>query len=36
VGIFKQLRDAKDMVNAAPGMVAQAQQMAAAQLYRAS
>jgi hypothetical protein len=29
VGIFKQLRDAKDMVNAAPGMVAQAQQMAA-------
>jgi len=29
VGIFKQLRDAKDMVNAAPGMVSQAQQMAA-------
>ena len=29
MGIFKQLRDAKDMVNAAPGMVAQAQQMAA-------
>jgi hypothetical protein len=29
VGIFKQLKDAKDMVNAAPGMVAQAQQMAA-------
>ena len=28
MGIFKQLRDAKDMVNAAPGMVAQAQQMA--------
>jgi len=29
VGLFKQLKDAKDMVNAAPGMVAQAQQMAA-------
>jgi hypothetical protein len=29
VGMFKQLRDAKDMINAAPGMVAQAQQMAA-------
>jgi hypothetical protein len=29
VGIFKQLRDAKDMINAAPGMVSQAQQMAA-------
>jgi hypothetical protein len=28
VGMFKQLRDAKDMINAAPGMVAQAQQMA--------
>ncbi|HUN38244.1 MAG TPA: hypothetical protein VMU95_40145 [Trebonia sp.] len=27
--MFKQLRDAKDMINAAPGMVAQAQQMAA-------
>jgi hypothetical protein len=26
--MFKQLRDAKDMINAAPGMVAQAQQMA--------
>jgi len=29
VGLFKQLKDAKDMMNAAPGMVAQAQQMAA-------
>lgn len=29
MGIFKQLRDAKDMINAAPGMVSQAQQMAA-------
>jgi hypothetical protein len=29
VGMFKQLKDAKDMINAAPGMVAQAQQMAA-------
>ncbi len=29
MGLFKQLKDAKDMVNAAPGMVAQAQQMAA-------
>jgi hypothetical protein len=29
VGLFKQLKDAKDMVNAAPGMVAQAQEMAA-------
>ena len=29
MGMFKQLKDAKDMVNAAPGMVAQAQQMAA-------
>lgn len=29
MGMFKQLRDAKDMINAAPGMVAQAQQMAA-------
>jgi hypothetical protein len=27
--MFKQLKDAKDMLNAAPGMVAQAQQMAA-------
>jgi hypothetical protein len=26
--MFKQLKDAKDMINAAPGMVAQAQQMA--------
>ena len=29
VGLFKQMKDTKDMVNAAPGMVAQAQQMAA-------
>ena len=29
MGIFKQLRDAKDMINAAPGMVSQAQEMAA-------
>jgi len=29
VGLFKQLKDAKDAMNAAPGMVAQAQQMAA-------
>ena len=29
MGLFKQLKDAKDMINAAPGMVAQAQQMAA-------
>jgi hypothetical protein len=29
VGIFKQLRDAKDMINATPGMVSQAQQMGA-------
>jgi hypothetical protein len=29
VGIFKQMKDMKDMVNAAPGMVAQAQQMGA-------
>ena len=29
MGMFKQLKDAKDMINAAPGMVAQAQQMAA-------
>ena len=29
MGLFKQLKDAKDMMNAAPGMVAQAQQMAA-------
>jgi hypothetical protein len=29
VGIFRQMKDMKDMVNAAPGMVAQAQQMGA-------
>ena len=29
MGLFKQLKDAKDAMNAAPGMVAQAQQMAA-------
>ncbi len=29
MGLFKQLKDAKDMINAAPGMVTQAQQMAA-------
>jgi hypothetical protein len=29
VGLFKQLKDAKDVMNAAPGMMAQAQQMAA-------
>jgi hypothetical protein len=29
VGLFKQMKDMKDMVNAAPGMVAQAQQMGA-------
>jgi hypothetical protein len=31
MGIFKQMKDMKDMVNAAPGLVEQAQQMAAAQ-----
>jgi hypothetical protein len=29
MGIFKQIRDMKDMVNAAPGLVEQAQQMGA-------
>jgi hypothetical protein len=29
VGIFKQMKDMRDMANAAPGMVAQAQQMGA-------
>jgi hypothetical protein len=29
MGIFKQIRDMKDMVNAAPGLVGQAQQMGA-------
>ena len=29
MGIFKQIKDMKDMVNAAPGMVEQAQQMGA-------
>jgi hypothetical protein len=29
MGIFKQLKDMKDMVNAAPGLVEQAQQMGA-------
>ena len=29
--LFKQLKDAKDMVNAAPGMVAQAQRIPATQ-----
>jgi hypothetical protein len=31
VGMLRRMKDMKDMVNAAPGMVAQAQQMAAAQ-----
>ena len=29
MGIFKQMKDMKDMVNAAPGLVEQAQQMGA-------
>ena len=29
MGIFKQIKDMKDMVNAAPGLVQQAQQMGA-------